>query len=127
MRRLNMKIEDRMKLSVQTAGCLPLVFCALFFPSTLSPPATLITSTFSSSGFLLSRFENIHFYLFYIARSILSQNSHLQGLAISRHCTTSNSFKLSSLILILNPHLLHFPIPDPKLSQLLQKKVTYSR
>lgn len=98
-------------------------FCVLcFFSSTLSSPATLGTSTFTSSEFLPDHFENIHFCLFYIAHPILSQNSHLQGLAISLHGTTSNSFRLSPSSRILNPHPLHFPIPDSKQWHYCRKK-----
>ena len=102
---------------------LSLWFCVLcFFSSTLSPPTTLRTSTFSSSEFLPDHFENIHFCLFYIAHRVSSQNSHFQGLAISLHCTTSNSFRLSSSSCILNSHPLHFPIPDSKQWHYCRKK-----
>lgn len=59
------------------------------------PFSSLMTFKFPSSGFLPDHFENICFYLFN-AHSTSSQNSHLQGLAISWHCPASKSFRFGS-------------------------------
>ena len=133
MSRLNMKAKDRMKLSVQPGGyCLnsfqvfrkpqSLVLCALFFLSYFIPSSNFKNFNILFLRIPLHHFENIHFCLFYIANPISSQNSHLQGLAISLHCTTSNSFRLSSSSCILNPHPLLFPIPDSKQWHYCRKK-----